>query len=92
MSELSIDRLESKITFLERHVEQQDRVILELRNLLDNTRKQIDALKEAMDDVETPQTDTIDEKPPHYWADSRIKWTSIISKPKTSRIRSELPS
>ncbi len=66
MSELSIDRLESKITFLERHVEQQDRVILELRNLLDNTRKQIDALKEAMDDVEAPQTDTIDEKPPHY--------------------------
>ncbi|MCH2614016.1 MAG: SlyX family protein [Opitutales bacterium] len=66
MSELSIDRLESKITFLERHVEQQDRVILELRNLLDNTRKQIDTLKKAMDDVEAPQTDTIDEKPPHY--------------------------
>ena len=66
MSELSIDRLESKITFLERHVEQQDRVILELRNLLDNTRKQIDTLKKAMDDVGAPQTDTIDEKPPHY--------------------------
>jgi len=66
MSELSIDRLESKITFLERHVEQQDHVILELRNSLDDTRKQIDALKEAMAGVEGPQTDAIDERPPHY--------------------------
>ena len=66
MSDLSIERLESKITFLERHVEQQDRVILELRNLLDDTRKQIEALKEAMEGVEAPQTDAIDERPPHY--------------------------
>ncbi len=66
MSELSIERLESKITFLERHVEQQDRVILELRNLLDETQKQIEALKEAMEGVEGPQTDAIDERPPHY--------------------------
>ena len=66
MSELSIDRLESKITFLERHVEQQDHVILELRNSLDDTRKQIDALKEAMAGVEGPQTDATDERPPHY--------------------------
>ena len=73
MSELSIERLESKITFLERHVEQQDRVILELRNLLDDTRKQIEVLKEAMEGVEAPQTDSIDERPPHYWADSRVK-------------------
>ena len=66
MSELSIENLESKITFLEHHVEQQDRVILELRNLLDDTQKQIDALKEAMQGVEGPRTDAIDEKPPHY--------------------------
>ena len=66
MSELSIDRLESKITFLERHVEQQDHVILELRNSLDDTRKQIDALKEAMAGVEGPQTDAMTKRPPHY--------------------------
>ena len=66
MSDLSIKELESKITFLERHVEQQDRVILELRNLLDDTQKQIDALKEAMRSVDGPRTDTMDERPPHY--------------------------
>ena len=66
MSDLSIERLESKITFLESHVEQQDRVILELRDLLDDTRKQIEALKEAMEGVGAPQTDAIDERPPHY--------------------------
>ena len=66
MSELSIERLESKITFLERHIEQQDRVILELRNLLDGTNKQVKELKEAIEGLESPQPDVPDERPPHY--------------------------
>lgn len=66
MSELPIERLESKVAFMERHIEQQDRVILELRNQLDETQNQIAALKEAMQDINAPQTDAIDERPPHY--------------------------
>ncbi len=66
MSELSIERLESKITFLECHIEEQDRVILELRNLLDGTNKQVKELKEAIEGLESPQSDVPDERPPHY--------------------------
>lgn len=66
MSELAIEKLESKIAFMERHIEQQDRVVLELRNLLDETQNQIEGLKEAVKDMNAPRTDFVDEKPPHY--------------------------
>jgi uncharacterized coiled-coil protein SlyX len=66
MSELAIEKLESKIAFMERHIEQQDRVILELRNSLDETQNQIEGLKEALQDMHFPRTDVVDEKPPHY--------------------------
>ena len=66
MSDLAIERLESKVAFMERHIEQQDLVILELRNLLDETQSQIEGLKEAIQGMNGPQTDVVDEKPPHY--------------------------
>ncbi len=58
--------LESKIAFLERHVEEQDKVILSLRKEIDLIAQQVANLKHTIHDSQSLSDAPIDEKPPHY--------------------------
>ncbi len=66
MSDLSKRELESKIAFLERHVEEQDRVILKLSQNLASLTEEIGNIKQAMQAAEQSLPGHPDEKPPHY--------------------------
>ena len=63
-----MQRLEEKIAYLERHVTEQDRAMLEFAEELDRLKKEMAALRErpqpsgAGDPNEPPG----DERPPHY--------------------------
>lgn len=66
MSDLQIQDLQIKQTFLERHIEEQDRVLYAMQSELERLRKEVAILKEralaASDGDELPAN----EKPPHY--------------------------
>lgn len=57
--------LEIKVTFLENHVEAQDRVMLEQGRLLDRLTRELQRLR---DTALSAKDDALpaDEKPPHY--------------------------
>lgn len=62
-----LQRLEEKIAFLERHVTEQDKVMLALGDTLAKLRLELRALRErstgaTASDAEPP----VDERPPHY--------------------------
>ena len=61
----ALQRLEEKIAFLERHVGEQDKAMLEMATQLDRLRQELVTVRERM--VE-PKTDAspVSEKPPHY--------------------------
>jgi SlyX protein len=63
-----VQRLEEKIAYLERHVTEQDKVILEFGDLLAKLRLELRALRERS--PETPgganPPEAEDERPPHY--------------------------
>lgn len=67
MSDLSIQDLQIKQMYLERHIEEQDRVIYKMQNELDSLKKQLAKLLER---VSSPSSESGDlpanEKPPHY--------------------------
>ena len=67
MNKLQIESLESKIAFLERHVEEQDKVILSIRRIIDELQAEIGRLRAAIND-EGGANNALsnDEKPPHY--------------------------
>lgn len=67
MSDLVIQELQIKQTYLERHVEEQDRVIYALRSELDKLKQEIARLGERVKDSREGTTNLpADEKPPHY--------------------------
>jgi SlyX protein len=64
----NLKRLEEKIAFLERHVTEQDKVMLELADELARLRREVSRLREkGTSGGSTPATDDdADERPPHY--------------------------
>ena len=66
----SIKRLEEKVAFLEHHVTQQDKVMLELAEQLRALRREIHRLQERGAAPQTPDPnaagDIPDDRPPHY--------------------------
>jgi SlyX protein len=60
-------RLEEKMAYLERHITQQDKVVLELNDALERLRLEVRVLRERLAGVTNPgDDDTPPEKPPHY--------------------------
>lgn len=66
----SITRLEEKVAYLERHVTEQDRAMLEFSVQLAELRKEIKALRErgpaGGSALDRGGDDPADERPPHY--------------------------
>lgn len=67
MSDLVIQELQIKQTYLERHIEEQDKVIYAMRAELDILKREVaqlgDRMKEGQDDNSHLPAD---ERPPHY--------------------------
>ncbi len=69
MSAERIDRLEERLAWLERHVEEQDKVILQLTETADRLRAEVRLVRErsssgAGGEIAPGSTDN--ERPPHY--------------------------
>ena len=65
----SIRRLEEKIAYLERHVTEQDKVMLEMADDLAKLRREIQMLRERgarSGAASEERGDLPDERPPHY--------------------------
>ncbi len=65
MKDESLARLEERLAWLQRHVTEQDKVMLELAGEIDRLKKQVAELrsKQANDAEDTPPDH---ERPPHY--------------------------
>lgn len=63
-----LQRLEEKIAYLERHVTEQDKVMLELSDTLTKLRLEVRLLRErsAGAGAGEPELPPKDERPPHY--------------------------
>lgn len=59
-------RLEEKISFLERHIEQQDREIYAQSERLEQLARELKALKSKVESLDEGTSLPPDEKPPHY--------------------------
>ena len=66
MSDLQIQDLQIKQTFLERHIEEQDRVIYAMQTEIEKLRKDIETLKQRADSSSDGNDMPANEKPPHY--------------------------
>lgn len=67
MNDLTNQELEIKIGFLERHVEEQDKVILAMRKELGELRREIKRLEGKFGSIQSDNGELkTDEKPPHY--------------------------
>jgi SlyX protein len=64
----SVKRLEEKIAYLERHVVEQDKAMLELAGDLARLGKELQKLRERLAPAPTGEGDALptDERPPHY--------------------------
>ena len=65
----SIKRLEEKVAYLERHVTEQDRAMLELVEQVDALRRELKALRDGSEsgrERREGDDDSADERPPHY--------------------------
>lgn len=62
-----VQRLEEKVAYLERHVTEQDKAMLELTETLARVRVALRKLRERMSDA-TPGggSEPAEERPPHY--------------------------
>ncbi|MEY4940645.1 MAG: hypothetical protein RIQ93_2380 [Verrucomicrobiota bacterium] len=60
--------MEEKIAFLERHVTQQDKAMLEMRDEIARLRREVKALRDRSSSggSERGNEDPADERPPHY--------------------------
>ena len=63
-----VQRLEEKVAYLERHVTEQDKAMLELTETLSRVRAELRKLRERMTDTATGDGggEPVDERPPHY--------------------------
>jgi SlyX protein len=62
----SVKRLEEKIAYLERHVTEQDRAMLELVEQVEALRRELKGLRDRSVSAATPVEESTDERPPHY--------------------------
>ncbi len=67
----SIRRLEEKIAYLERHVTEQDKAMLEMADDIDRLKREMKAIRETSDNRASgpggSEGDSMpDERPPHY--------------------------
>jgi len=62
-----VARLEERLAWLERHVVEQDKVMLELSDDLTRLRRELLALRERQSSgAQNEPDDTANERPPHY--------------------------
>ncbi|EDY80618.1 SlyX superfamily [Verrucomicrobiia bacterium DG1235] len=68
MSDLSIQDLQIKQTFLERHIEEQDRVLYAMQNQIDKLQRKIEQMETRLDSSTNSDNASMpaDERPPHY--------------------------
>ena len=67
MPEPHLQPLEERITWLQRHVVEQDKAMLELSDELARLRAEIKALRERLSGLgEGSEPNAPDERPPHY--------------------------
>ncbi len=62
----SVKRLEEKIAYLERHVVEQDKAMLELAEDLARLRKEVLKLRDRPTGGSAGEAMSADERPPHY--------------------------
>jgi SlyX protein len=64
----NIQRLEEKIAYLERHVTEQDKAMLEMADDLARLKREMAALQDRAPSSPRPVEDdeSADERPPHY--------------------------
>lgn len=61
-----IQRLQEKIAYLERHVGEQDKAMLEMATQLDFLQREMGVMRERLTETKSPDTTLVNEKPPHY--------------------------
>jgi SlyX protein len=63
-----VQRLEEKVAYLERHVTEQDKAMLELTETLSRLRLELRKLRDRLADTATGEGagEPADERPPHY--------------------------
>jgi len=62
-----IDRLEERLAWLQRHVTEQDKAMLEMAGQLDRFKAELTRLKQRAESAPTnPDGGMADERPPHY--------------------------
>lgn len=69
MSDARIDRLEERLAWLERHVEEQDKVMLAQSETLDRLRAELRLLRDraaSLSGDNAGPASPADERPPHY--------------------------
>lgn len=69
MSDVRIDRLEERLAWLERHVEEQDKVMLAQAEQIDRLRAELRLLRDRAQPGTgegTGPASPADERPPHY--------------------------
>lgn len=62
----AIQRLQEKIAYLERHVGEQDKAMLEMATQLDSLKREMGVLRERLAEAKSPDAPLLSEKPPHY--------------------------
>jgi SlyX protein len=65
----SLQKLEEKIAYLERHVVEQDKAMLEMSDQLERIKVELGSMRERMEDTASGGSDetmTSNERPPHY--------------------------
>ena len=67
MSTERIDRLEERLAWLQRHVTEQDKAMLEMAGQLDRVKAELTRLKQRAEAAPSaPEGSPADERPPHY--------------------------
>ncbi len=67
MSDLTDHELQIKLAFLERHIEEQDKVMHAMRREIAALREEIRRIGERLDAAATTSSKhDVDERPPHY--------------------------
>lgn len=64
MKSESLARLEERLAWLQRHVAEQDKAMLEMAGEIDRLKKQVGELREKL--AEPGDAPRSDERPPHY--------------------------
>lgn len=60
-------RLEEKVAYLERHVTEQDKAMLELTELMERLRAELKVTRDRVaNQADDGDTEHADERPPHY--------------------------